>query len=165
MYKTTLIAIVAGAYLISPVPAAAGDEEVHGTWKLVSSQRHVLETGQKVDTYGPNPTGFITYGKDGRMLALIVRGDRQKGESIEKLTEQQRSDLFKSMIAYGGTYKFHGDRIEHVIDISWNEIWTGTTVVRDIKRDGDRLIYTTKPAPFSGDGKMSVTTLVWEKVK
>jgi hypothetical protein len=38
-------------------------------------------------------------------------------------------------------------------------------VIRDIKKEGDRLVYTTKPAPFSGDGKMSVTTLAWEKVK
>jgi hypothetical protein len=33
------------------------------------------------------------------------------------------------------------------------------------KKDGDRLIYTTRPAPFVGDGEMSVQTLVWEKVR
>ena len=33
------------------------------------------------------------------------------------------------------------------------------------KRHADKLIYTTRPAPFSGDGKMSVVTVVWEKVK
>jgi hypothetical protein len=44
-------------------------------------------------------------------------------------------------------------------------IWTGTTVIRDLTRDGDKLIYTTRPAPFSGDGKMSVVTVVWERVK
>jgi hypothetical protein len=74
-------------------------------------------------------------------------------------------NLFRTMQAYGGTYTFHGNSIEHHIDISFNELWTGTTVIRDIRRDGDRLIYTTKPAPFPKDGKMSVNTLVWEKVK
>ena len=69
------------------------------------------------------------------------------------------------MAAYGGTYKFYGDRIEHFVDISWNQIWTGTTVVRDVKRDGEQLIFTTKPAPFPTDGKMSVNTLVWERLK
>jgi hypothetical protein len=33
------------------------------------------------------------------------------------------------------------------------------------QKDGDRLIYTTKPQPFSADGKLSVITLVWEKLK
>ena len=55
--------------------------------------------------------------------------------------------------------------MEHHIDISWNELWTGTTQFRDVKKDGNRLIYTTHPAPNARDGKMSITTLVWEKVK
>jgi len=37
--------------------------------------------------------------------------------------------------------------------------------VRDVKVEGDRLIYTSRPAPFGGDGKMSVATAVWEKVR
>ena len=56
-------------------------------------------------------------------------------------------------------------RVEHHIDISWNEVWTGTTVVREITKQGDKLMYTSPPAPFAGDGKMSEVTLVWEKVK
>jgi hypothetical protein len=64
-----------------------------------------------------------------------------------------------------GLIHFTADRIEHHIDISWNELWTGTTVIRDIKKEGDRVVFTTKPAPFPRDGKMSVYTLVWEKVK
>jgi hypothetical protein len=45
---------------------------------------------------------------------------------------------------------------EHHIDISWNEVWTGTTVIREIKKEGDKLVYTSAAAPFAGDGKMSV---------
>ena len=96
---------------------------------------------------------------------MIVFSNRPRAESLEKMTDQQRADLFRTMIAYGGTYTFQGNSIEHHIDISWNELWTGTTVIRDIKREGDRLVYTTKPAAFPRDGKMSVNTLVFEKVK
>jgi hypothetical protein len=158
-------AIVVAALAFTPALASARDEEVHGTWTLVSSTRKVLDTGQEFDTYGKHPKGFITYGQDGRMMAMIVYDGRPKPESIEKMTDQQRSELLRSMLAYGGTYKFDGKSITHNIDISWNEVWTGTSQVRDIRKDGDRLIYTTRPAPFSGDGKMSVVTLVWEKVK
>ena len=99
------------------------------------------------------------------MLVLIVRDDRPKAESLAKMTDQQRADLYRSMTAYGGTYKFDGKTMEHHIDISWNEVWTGTTQFRDVKKDGKRLIYTTRPAPNSRDGRMGITTLVWEKVR
>jgi hypothetical protein len=99
------------------------------------------------------------------MTALVVRGSRRKPESVETMTDQQRAGLFRTMVAYGGTYKFDGGTMEHHIDISWNEVWTGTTQIRDVKRDGDRLIYTGRAAPFSGDGRMSVVSLIWAKVK
>lgn len=140
-------------------------EDLLGTFKLVSSTRQILDTGEVVDTYGANPNGYITYGSDGRMLAVIVRSDRTKPASLDALTDKARADLFNSMLAYGGTYKFYGDRVEHHIDISSNEVWTGTTVVRNVRKEGDKLIYTTVPAPFSGDGKMSVGVLTWERVK
>jgi hypothetical protein len=67
--------------------------------------------------------------------------------------------------AYGGTYNFDGKTMEHHIDISANEALLETTQIRDVKKKGDRLIYTTRPASFVGDEKMSVQTLVREKVK
>ena len=142
---------------------SAAENEIFGTYTLISSTRKLLDSGQ-VEAF-TREHGFITYGKDGRMLILIVRGDRPKPESIDGMTDQQRADLFRSMTAYGGTYTFDGKTMEHHIDISWNEIWTGTTQIRDVKKEGDRLIYTTRPAPFVSDGKMSVVTTVWEKVK
>jgi len=148
-----------------PFSALTADDELAGTYRLISSTRKILDTGELVDTWGKNPNGFIIYGKDGRMLVLIVRSDRPKPESVDKITDQQRADLHRSMTAYGGTYKFDGKRVEHKIDISWNEVFTGMTLVREITRDGDRLIYASPPARFSGDGRMSVNTLVWEKVK
>jgi hypothetical protein len=144
----------------------AGEEEVYGTWKLISEHRTLVDTGETVDLNpGVSVSGYITYGRDGRMIGLVVRGSRPKPESVDKMTDQQRANLFRSMVAYGGTYKFQGGTMEHYVDISWNEVWTGTTQIRDVKRDGDRLIFRTRPAPFSGDGRMSVVTLVWEKVK
>ena len=155
--------IVATAIGLLPFAAIADDVKLVGTYKLISSTRTILDTGQ-VETYA-NEQGFITYGDDGRMLVLLIRGDRPKPESLEKMTDQQRADLFRTLNAYGGTYHFDGKTMEHHIDISANEVWTGTTQIRDVKKEGDRLIYTTRPAPFVGDGKMSVVTVVWEKVK
>ena len=111
------------------------------------------------------PSARIYHDGNGRVLVLIVDANRPKAESLEKMTDEQRAQLFRTMNAYGGTYKFEGKTIEHHIDISANEVWTGTTQIRDIKKEGGKLVYTTRPAPFPSDGKMSVVTLVWEKVK
>jgi hypothetical protein len=162
MRKVMLLTV---AVATLPRLAIAADEELAGTYKLISSTRKILGTGEVSNTWGKNPKGFITYGKDGRMLVLIVSDDRPKPESVEKMNDQQRIDLFRSMTAYGGTYTFDGKRVQHHIDISGNEVWTGTTVVREIAKDGDKLVYSSPAAPFASDGKMSEVTLVWEKVK
>jgi hypothetical protein len=105
------------------------------------------------------------YGADGRMLVLITYGDRPKAESSAKLTDDQRVALFRTMLAYGGTYEFDGKTMTHHVDICSDEIRCGTTLVRDVTVDGDRLIYTTRPQPSPFDGKMIVITLVWQKLR
>ena len=152
---------VAGASI--PFSALAADNDLSGTYKLVIEQRKIVDTGELVPI--PNPLGYITYGKDGRMLVLIVRKPRPRPESVGKITDQERADLQRTMTAYGGTYTFDGSKIEHHIDIAWNEVWAGTKQVRSVTRDGDRITLTTPPFPFHTDGKMSVNMMVWEKVK
>ena len=163
-FKVT-VSLVVGVCSYAALSSAVGaaDDEIYGSYKLISSSRKLLDSGQ-VETF-PKEQGYITYGRDGRMQVLIVRGNRPKAESVEKLTDQQRTELFRSLTAYGGTYKFDGKSVEHHIDISWNEVWTGTTQIREVKKEGDRVILTTRPAPFAADGKMSVVTLEWEKLK
>lgn len=77
-------------------------------------------------------------------MALIVNDGRPKSESIEKMTDADRISLFKSVLAYSGAYSFDSKSVSHKIDTSSNEVWTGTTQIRDVKRQGDRLIYKTR---------------------
>ncbi len=146
-------------------PAFAENQLLDGTYKLLSATRRIVETGQVIESYGKHPTGYINYGKDGRFLVLIVsdKSMRPSPNSVASMTDAQRADLLRTMTSYGGTYTFDGHTMEHHIDISWNDVWTGTTVVRDVEKDGDKLVYTTRPAPFSGDGKISIVTLVWQR--
>jgi Lipocalin-like domain len=141
----------------------AADVSISGTFRLVSEQRTIVDTGEVIP--GTGARGYITYGDDGRMIVLIIRQPRPRPEVAEKITDQQRIELFRTITAYAGTYKFDGTTIEHNIEISMNEVWSGTKQLRSVKQDGDRLIYSTPPFPFHTDGKMSVNTLVWEKVK
>jgi Lipocalin-like domain len=156
---------VIGAMCLFSLPVLAEDQRLEGTYKLISSTRKILETGQVVDTYGKLPNGYIHYGRDGRMLVVITsdKNERPAPKDFAAITDEHRIKLFKTMIAYGGTYKFDGRVVEHYIDISWNEAWTGTTQVRDVRWEGDKLILTTRPAPSPADGKMSIGTITWQK--
>ena len=162
MSRFALLGLITCTISINP---AAAQETLDGTWKLISSQRTNQATAVTTDTFGANPQGFIMYNRDGHMMVLLTQTGRPRADGFEKMTDQQRQQLYSSMIAYAGTYKFDGKTIEHHIDISWNELWSGTVQIRDVKREGDRLIYTTRPAPSPVDGSMGFATLVWEKVK
>jgi hypothetical protein len=67
--------------------------------------------------------GFLNYGRDGRMFAIIVKENRPKPTDLTKMTDQERAELFKSVIAYAGTIKVEGRRVVNSADISWNEKW------------------------------------------
>jgi hypothetical protein len=72
--------------------------------------------------------------------------------------------LFRTITAYGGTYKFDGKTGRTLYryclerDFGWDQ--TGS----DVTREGDRLTLTTAPFPFH-TGKVSVNMLVFERVK
>ena len=134
-----------------------------GTWTLRSTERKVLETGEAAPLWGAHPTGTLIYTADGRMSALVL-ADNRKAPAAAIPTEAEALSLFKSMVAYAGRYTIQPDRVVHHVEQSWNQSWTGTDVVRFYKFEGNRLTLTTAPAPNPRDGKMSVSTLVWERV-
>jgi len=151
--------------LLTSTAVVAGNEQFYGTWRLVSFTVTVLATGETTDVFGKSPHGFINYGRDGRVLVLIVSDKRPKPTDLAKVTDQERVELFKSGIAYGGTYTYDGKTVKHHIDISLNETWTGTDQVREVKFDGNRLILATRPAPSPVDGKVQTAVLIWERVQ
>jgi hypothetical protein len=154
MRKLALAIIVAAI----PYQTTANDTDITGMYRLVSEQRKIVETGEIVP--GSGSQGFLYYDKSGRMLGVLIRFPRPNPENLDKMTDQDRIDLFRTTTAYSGTYKFDGKTVEHSIDISWTEIWTGTKQIRTVERDGDRITLTTPPFPFHTDGRISVNMLV-----
>ena len=134
-----------------------------GTWTLRATERKVLDTGESAPLWGAHPTGTLIYTADGRMSALVLAESR-KAPAAAMPTEAEALSLFKSMVAYAGRYTIQSDRVVHHVEQSWNQAWTGTDVVRFYKLEGTRLTLTTAPAPNPRDGRMSVSTLVWERV-
>jgi hypothetical protein len=138
--------------------------QLAGTYRLISFKTTVVATGETKDAFGKAPQGYIIYGRDGRMMTLFVKDERPKPNDLATMTDQERADLFKTMTAYSGTYDFDGKTVTHHVDVSHNQIWTGTNLVRNVTFEGRKVVLTTVPAPASFDGKVSVSVLTWEKV-
>jgi hypothetical protein len=135
-----------------------------GTWKLISAVREERPSGTKTDLFGATPAGFLNYCADGRMLALLVRGDRKLPAGIP-VSNEEATGLFRGLVSYGGRWEVKGNEVFHYVDISANEVWTGSEQQRFFQFDGDRLRLSTPVNPDPIDGKMSVRSMLWERVK
>jgi hypothetical protein len=157
------------AFITAPCLTTAQDAKgshanpVIGTWKLQSFVREVLGTGERYNQLGEHPNGFIGYSPDGRMYVLIVAGDRVKPLGPSE-TDTERIQLYKSMIAYAGSYTIKGDKVIHHVDISWNGARAGTDQTRFFKVEGDTLTIKTAPNKSPIDGREGIGILVWERV-
>ena len=141
-------------------------QQILGTWKLVSYVREEVASGAKSDVMGAHPSGYINYGPDGRMIVIIVGSDRKKpGGPVA--TPDEAEALIRSMLAYAGAYTIDSKAktLTHQIDVSWDQSRTGESHVRRYSLDGDRITLTTEPSNDPATGKKSVRTLTWEKVK
>ena len=95
----------------------AKPEDLLGTWTMLSWRQQTVATGQIVDAHGPDPVGYITYGADGRMHAIVVRRDRAVPRKLPA-TDAEKLRLFDSMLAYAGTYSLDEDKVVHHVDAS-----------------------------------------------
>ena len=135
-----------------------------GTWKLQSFLTEYLDTGEKVESFGTHPRGYLSYSADCRMYAIVVREGREPPKEVVP-TDAEKVALFAGIVAYAGTYTIDGDKVSHHVDVSWNESWTGTTQVREFRIDGNSLRIHSVPAKDPLDGRLNSATLIWTKVQ
>ena len=109
--------------------------ELIGIWKLVACDMEYQNSGAREPYFSAAPpSGYLILTPEGRMMGLVVGGDREPGQ-----TDAQQAVLFRTMVAYTGRYRFEGDQFITTVDVSWNEAWTGTEQRRFYTLDGDRL--------------------------
>lgn len=151
---------------VPPSATRAGAEAaLYGTWRLVTFTQEIVATGETVDVFGKAPVGFINYSDDGRMIVLMVKDTRPRAKDLSAITDQMRAELFKTMVAYAGTYEFDGKAVTHHLDISWNQVFTGGDQIRNITFDGGKLVMSTNPQPRSQDGQIAISVLTFERIK
>ena len=131
-----------------------------GTWKLRSFVSEDLQTHARRNPFGAHPTGYLFYGRDCRMYAIVV-ADNRKPPASSVASDTESIELYRGLISYSGTYEIEGDTVKHHIDASWNQSWTGTIQVRRWKIAEDVLRIQTLPAASVLTGKRTTSVLVW----
>ena len=133
-----------------------------GTWRMLSWQRKLVESGEESDALGPNPFGYINYASDGHLMVFVLRSGRPRPVTTLP-TVQEKVALFDTMFAYVGTYVVENDRVIHTLEGSWNELWTGTQQIRLLSFESGRLIYTTPETVDPMDGKLCTYKVTFER--
>ena len=136
------------------------NEELVGTWKLVSASSTTSKGERSETPYGLNPVGFLTYSDDGRVTSLISYGER-KLLSVASRTEEQ-AEAFNTFLAYAGRYTLSGDKVTHHIEVSSIQNYVGKDLVRNIKFVRDQIVLITPPTMING--KIQAIELTWQRL-
>src|SRR5437899_4919800 len=88
--------------LIPAAQSAIADkrEKPLGIWKLLSVEIEFQDGSPRRPSYGQNPTGYLIFAGQGRMMA-VLEGD----ERTPARTDEERAVLFRTMFAYTGMYR------------------------------------------------------------
>jgi hypothetical protein len=122
-------------FVIAVQPSFADDRpQIHGIWKLVSYEVEIQATGQKEFPMGKNPTGYVIFTPEERIMFILTAEGRKPAKTVE-----ERANLLSTVIAYAGTYRLEGDKWITRVEVAWNPDWIGTEQTRSFKVDGDRL--------------------------
>ncbi len=154
--KTTLLLLLTLG-MNSPAQSKA---DLVGTWKLVSAWS-TRPDGTRAPTYGENPTGFLTYTPEGRMIVIVGRSDRKplSGNRVTSSTAE-RAEAFSATLAYAGPYSVEPGKVIHHVEACTYPNWIGSNRVRTMKLESDRLTLVSLTALDGGSAE-----LVWQRMK
>jgi len=133
------------------------EQQLIGTWKLLSCVMQDVETGEQTAAWGEHPNGYIVITLGGRWLAVQTADSRKPPH-----TDDERAAAFRSMLAYSGKYRIAGNEIRIKVDIAWDESWNGTEQVRHYRIEGNLLNIEAAPQPYANfGGRVMRGILTW----
>ncbi len=148
------------------------DNPLLGTWKLISAIATNPDGTVDPDVYGSNPTGYITYTPERRIMVIFSKCDRLPlngdinspfSKQIQSLPQQECVQAFSTFNAYAGMYTIDGNTVTHHVEVASIPNRVGTDLVRTFTLKGKQV--TLKTLPTKIDGVEKVLELVWERVE
>ena len=93
-------------------------------------------------------------------MAVVITGEGRKAPA----TDQDRADLFNSLVAYTGPYRVDGDKWVTTVEVSANPASVRTEQVRMFQISGDRLQEATAWSALP-DNRMARFVITYERMK
>ncbi len=130
-----------------------------GSWRLVSNALTFSDNGERLEPYGPDPTGRLLIEPGGRMMGMLMKSSRQPPK-----TDAERVILFNEMLAYTGSIRISGPgQFTITVDFAWHPEWSGAQV-RFFTIEGDRLsIRTAEQITPRFPGRLRVGELIFRR--
>jgi Lipocalin-like domain len=133
-------------------------DQIVGSWTYASADT-VRPDGSRVPTFGPNPSGLVIFGSDGRFVSLVGRPDVPKFASNSRTTgtADENKAAVNGSIALFGRYTINeaDHTLTYHVERSSFPNWAGTEQKRPFTLMGDELKYTV-PTASAGDGRGEV---------
>lgn len=154
------VPFIAGVWLVAAAlggmaSAASAEQELVGSWKLISFYTEDTKTHQRTNIYGEHPTGGVIFTSAGRYFAIATADAR----TLTTVAAEDQAAAFRSMIAYTGWWRADGDRFIIRVDVASNQAWVGTEQIRFWKvRDGKlNLVSAPIPNPYEPGNTFTAT--------
>jgi hypothetical protein len=112
--------------------------ELIGTWRQLSGTYVDRDTGEERPGLSKKPNGFFHFDENGRLFNVTTDSARARPAG-EKASDAEAVALYRSIIAYTGSYWVEGDKLYFDVDVSWNESWNGSRQIRSFEIAGDRM--------------------------
>jgi hypothetical protein len=138
-------------------------KQIQGSWLLVSAVNE--KDGQKKDTFGPNPRGFLVLTPGGHFSQVIMNATLPKFTSNNRLTgtpEENQAVIQGSQAAFG-TYKIVSakeGKVMWLIEGSTFPNWDGQDLPRVFSVSGDEMKIINPSAAIGG-----TNYLIWKRSK
>jgi hypothetical protein len=139
-------------------------DKIVGTWRLVRASATIANVKNDAP-YGSNPSGLITYTRDGKVMAIISHSGRKPLASGDRISAsvEERAEAFATSFSYAGRYSVAEEKIVHHVEIASVQNWVNTDLVRLVRIEGKRITLTTPPISVAGE--IRTTELVWERIE
>lgn len=145
-FSLKIIVPLCAALAFAPAAVAQdGGKKIAGFWKFDSLYTEIKATGEKRNTFGDKPRGFVYFSPGGRVLSFFTAQERPKPAN-----DADRAAAMRTMYAINGTYSVKGNKYLVKIDSAWDESQVGNEVNRDFKIEGNKVTIVTQwgPNPF-----------------
>ena len=126
----------------SKEPSLEGlQEQLVGTWKLISAEDVDPNTGKWVPyTFGNPPSGYFIYDATGHASIQIMTTPPVTIATPDSPTPAEALEIFNGYIAYYGTYTVDDVNITVLVEGAWDPSQVGTNQARPYELTGDTLI-------------------------